>query len=190
MERRFPRPWVLSFVSASIPDHPSLCRNVASINVTTLRVRKIPQSCKKHKFPSDASSVRSFRRRRPVGHSLVILEIFLVGGWFLTYTLCTLVGFCYLCRREGTNLCVVFWIPYGKISGYLILSICNLIIITPRQLQPPLRTCFLPKCTEPRHPIVIGPLRLIERRHHTGHTCHLRKTNTPLRPIYHQAMFR
>lgn len=31
----------LSFVSASIPDHPLLYRNVASINVVTLRVRKI-----------------------------------------------------------------------------------------------------------------------------------------------------
>ena len=32
----------LSFVSASFPNYPSLCRNVASINVVTLRVRKIP----------------------------------------------------------------------------------------------------------------------------------------------------
>ena len=32
----------LSFVTVSVPDHPSLCRDVASIDVATLRVRKIP----------------------------------------------------------------------------------------------------------------------------------------------------
>jgi hypothetical protein len=90
----------LSFVShLFLINHPlpspPFNRNVASINVVTLRVRKIPKSCKKYKLPSGASSVCSFRRHRSFGCSLIVLEVFLsgVGDWLLTYMLCTVVGF-------------------------------------------------------------------------------------------------